>query len=99
MDVGKAAAESLSLWSDLATHYAALRWHRVATTQPKGYGNISPAAPGCQNQHALEIRALSLLPMRATLMDVTRDGHTQGDDLPVQRTPTVAGGGGADSKM
>lgn len=48
------AREPLSLWSDLATHYVAMRWHRVAVTQPKDCGNILPSMLSCQNQQIIK---------------------------------------------
>lgn len=85
VDVGNTAAESLSLWSDLATHCAALWWHRVAVTRPKGYGNIPPRTRGCQNQHTLKICAFYLLPIWATLTDVLR--HRCRAAIPNRITP------------
>lgn len=41
---------ALSSWSDLPTHYAALRWHRVTATPPKHCGNILPSVLSCQKQ-------------------------------------------------
>lgn len=54
VDVGNMAREPLSLWSDLATHYVALRWHRVAAARPRGWGNILPGMQSGQNQHIVK---------------------------------------------
>lgn len=54
VEVGIMAGETLQLWSDLATHYAALRWHRVTVPRPKGCGNILPSMLSCQNQQVIK---------------------------------------------
>lgn len=54
VEVGIMARKTLSLWSDLATHYFALRWHRVAVTRPKDGRNILPSVLCCQHQQIIK---------------------------------------------
>lgn len=57
LDVGNTARETLSLRSDLATHYVALRWHHVAAVRPKGCRIVFlflPSMQGCQSQQFIE---------------------------------------------
>lgn len=53
-EVGNMAGETLSLWSDLATHYVALLWHHVAVTRPKDCRSILPGVLSCQNQQIIK---------------------------------------------
>lgn len=76
VDVGTAAREGLSLWSDLATHCAALWWHRAGEMQPKGHGNISVGAQGCQRQHALEICAADMSDLDGCVTASEQGSHT-----------------------
>lgn len=57
LDVGNTARETLSLRSDLATHYVALWWHHVAAVRPKGCRNVFfflPSMQSCQSQQFIK---------------------------------------------